>query len=219
MCADVDKKNGRDVTSSITGEGNEAIFISADVSRSSDVESLVKETVKAYGGLDVLFNNAGINIAASVVEQSEEDWDRIIGVNLKGVFLGMKYGIPVMLERGEGAIINTSSVMGQLGAPRLSAYCASKAGVVALTYSAAAAFAKDNIRVNCISPGMIETPFHSRKRPLEEVRPMFSARIPQGRMGLAEEVARTVLFLASDDASHITAVNIPVDGGYTNVAK
>ena len=149
-----------------------------------------------------------------MVEQSEEDWNKIIAVNLNGVYHGMKYAIPVMLETGGGSIVNTASAFSHTGSKKHSAYSAAKGGVLTLTYSTAAAFADQNIRVNCVSPGFIETGMSVRDRNIEDIRALMAPRIPQGRMGKPEEVAHAALFLASDDASHITGISIHVDGGY-----
>ena len=203
---------GKETVKTIKEAGGEAIFIKADVSKTEDVKNMVKTTIDTYGKLDVLYNNAAILGEVTFTENcSEENWDRIMAVNLKGVFLGMKYAIPEMLKRGGGSIVNTASQCAERGTRNLCAYCASKGGVLALTRVTAMELAKKNIRVNGLNPGIIATPMAMRAS--KEEQEGFAAVIPQGRMGRPEEVAYAALFLASDESSHVTGHTLIVDGG------
>lgn len=190
----------------------EAIAIAADVSRAADVEAMVNMTVDVYGRLDILFNNAGISFRtlAFTADLSEEDWDAVLDTNLKSVFLASRLAIPIMIKQGGGVIVNTSSANGLGGGPLVSPYCASKAGMILLSKTMAAEYAKQKIRVNCICPGMSNTPMMAPNLPALQMD-----FIPQGRAGEPEEIAQAALFLASDDASYVTGVFLPVDGGWS----
>jgi NAD(P)-dependent dehydrogenase (short-subunit alcohol dehydrogenase family) len=176
------------------------------------VEALVAETVAAFGRLDCAFNNAGVSGGGLLHQVTEADWDRMIAVNLKGVWLGMKYQIIQMLSQGGGTIVNDSSVAGLTGYARSSQYAASKHGVVGLTKSAALQYASQNIRINAICPGMIMTPMIERAFATPGVEDWFRSRLPAGRGGVPEEVARLVTWLCSDAASFVTGAAIPIDG-------
>jgi len=203
---------GEQTVKTIKKAGGEAIFIKADVSKAEDAKNMVKTTVKTYGKLDVIYNNAAILGRAAFTENiTEEEWEKIMAVNLKGVWLGMKYAIPEMLKKGRGSIINTASQCGDRGTRNLGAYCAAKGGVLALTRVTAMELAKKNIRVNALNPGIIATPM-VMAQPKEE-QEGFAAIIPQGRLGKPEEVAYAALFLASDESSHVTGHTLVVDGG------
>ena len=216
MVADISEKGGMDTVGMIKNEGGEASFTKVDVSKAADVEMMIKSIVDKWGRLDVLYNNAGIEGAlAPTHESTEENWDRVLSINLKGVYLGMKYGIAQMLKQGGGIIVSTASVAGLVGFANIPAYCASKGGVVQLTKTAALEYAKQNIRVNCVCPGVIATPMIDRfTGGSEEARQSFIALEPCGRLGNPEEIAQAVLFLASDEACFITGVAFPVDGGF-----
>ncbi|MEC5127454.1 glucose 1-dehydrogenase [Verrucomicrobiales bacterium BCK34] len=208
---------GNAVVEAITSAGGEATFIQADVSNEEDIKNLISKTVGKYGRLDVAFNNAGIETAAPIVEVGIDDYRQVFDINVWGVLASMKHEIPAMLASGGGSIINTSSIVGQVGAPGLSAYTASKHAVEGLTKSAALEHAKEGIRVNAVSPGLIQTDMADRLVGAgeSEMRDGFIAAHPIGRVGTPEEIAATVFFLASDGASFITGESIKADGGFT----
>jgi NAD(P)-dependent dehydrogenase (short-subunit alcohol dehydrogenase family) len=198
----------------IGAAGGEPTFARADVSREDDVRAMIEATVAQYGRLDVLFNNAGIvDMSGPVGQTAMDTWNKVIAVNLTGVFLGCRYAIPEMLKTGGGSVISTASVAGLVGFPGLTAYCASKGGVVQLTKAVALEYATQGIRVNAICPGVIDTPMAGLVAMDEAGRAALAQIEPMGRVGQPEEVAALALFLASDDASFITGAIIPVDGG------
>lgn len=201
----------------IRENGGDAIFVTCDVSNESDIQHLIAQTIFHFGRLDIAFNNAGIEgTPAPLTECSNEIWDRTININLKGVWFGMKYQIPEMLKVGGGVIVNNASIAGLVGFGGLPAYVASKHGVVGLTKNAALDFAKQNIRVNAVCPGVIHTPMIDRFSGGDtKVLEQFAAAEPIGRLGQPEEIAETVIFLCSDAASFITGQAIAVDGGWT----
>ena len=216
--ADYAPIGGQETAGMIKESGGEAVFIEANVTKAADVERMVGMTVETYGRIDILHNNAGIpgRKMAPTAETTEKEWDLVINVNLKGVFLGSKYAIPVMLDKGGGVIINTASVAGILASPNISAYCASKAGVILLTKAMALEYGKRNIRVNCICPSFVQTPFSEPLIPVDpEARQAFMRTQPMGRVGQPEEIARAALYLASDDSTFVTGVALVVDGGWT----
>ncbi|MCX6000276.1 MAG: SDR family oxidoreductase [Chloroflexi bacterium] len=191
--------------------GGEAVFIDADVSQTTDVQRMVETVAKTYGRLDILYSNAGIQgPVVLTADLKEDDWDLVLNTNLKSVFLGAKYVIPIMLKQGGGVIINTSSTMGLGGKARIAPYCVSKGGIIQLTKTMAVEYAKQNIRVNCICPGVIETPMGTAS-----ARVLRMDLIPRGEAGKPEDVARAALYLASDDASYVTGVILAVDGGWS----
>ncbi len=199
----------------ICSAGGEAISVKADVSSSADVSNFIETAIQTYGKIDILFNNAGIYTPGKADETSVEEWDRVINVNLKGVFLGCKYAVPHMRRAGSGVIINTASAGGIIGFPDAVAYAASKGGVVSLTKAMAVDYAKENIRVNCICPGTGETGLTKEVMEIPELKSQFLAPIPMGRFGQPDDVAKAALFLASDMSSYLTGVALPVDGGWT----
>jgi len=207
---------GRDIVSSIEKNGGKAIFVKADVSNEKDIKSIVKGTVKAFGKIDIVFSNAGIILPKSATDTSIEEWDRIMGVNLKSAFLLCKYSIPVMKENGGGSIVIDSSVNGLMAEPDIAAYCTTKAGLFGLTRSMSVDYGKDNIRVNCVAPGWIETPMNEDYFAVSGNREKAAALHSLGKVGTPEEVANAVLFLASDEASFITGSTLTVDGGLTS---
>jgi NAD(P)-dependent dehydrogenase (short-subunit alcohol dehydrogenase family) len=208
--ADCVPEGGQETVEMIRDAGGQSTFIKADVSKVTDVQRMVSTTVKGYGRIDILFNNAGIQgPVAPTAKLTEDDWDLVLNTNLKSVFLTSKYTIPTMLDRGGGVIINTSSTMGLNGKAGIAAYCVSKGGIVLLTKSMAAEYATHNIRVNCICPGVIETPMAA-----PSIAAIEMSYIPQGKPGRADDVARAALFLACDDSAYITGTAIIVDGGW-----
>ncbi len=207
---------GRETVQRIRDAGGKAIFVKTDVSKAAEVMALVDNAVSTYGRLDCAFNNAGIEgITAPTADCTEENWDRVIDINLKGVWLCMKYEIPEMLKRSGGAIVNTASVAGLVGFQGSPAYCASKGGVIQLTKTTALEYATKGIRINAVCPGVIRTPMVERVtggKPELEVQ--FTALEPVGRMGAPGEVAEAVLWLCSDAASFVTGHPLVVDGGF-----
>lgn len=193
--------------------GGEALFVQTDVTKAAEVEALVNKTLETYGRLDCAFNNAGSATANSITQMSEQDWDFDIAVNLKAVWLCMKYEIPAILKSGAGSIVNMASQGALLGVPNYASYTAAKGGVTALSRTAAMEYAQQKIRVNSVSPGIIKTDIWNNTPPgmLEEL----SASIPIQRLGEAEDVAQAVVWLCSDAASFITGQNLVIDGGYT----
>jgi NAD(P)-dependent dehydrogenase (short-subunit alcohol dehydrogenase family) len=214
---DLHEEAGQEIAREISAAGGHAIFERADVTRSTDCRRVLERTVHEFGGIHVLFNNAGIIRRASVVEISEADWDAVMAVNVKSVFLVSREVIPIMAKAGGGSIINTASGWGLAGGPRAAAYCASKGAVVLLTKAMAIDHGRQNIRVNCICPGDTDTAMlRGEARQLGEAEDRFlsdSARRPLGRVGRPEEVAQAALYLAGDDASFVTGSALVVDGG------
>ena len=213
--ADLDVKRGEETLDRVRQAGGDAIFIKTDVSSEADVAAMVAKTVETYGKLDCAFNNAGIHKEfVSTVAFTEPEWNEMIDVNLKSVWLCMKHEIPHMLKQGKGAIVNTSSAAGLVGAPSNPAYPASKHGVVGMTKSTALEFARKGIRVNCVCPGPTRTGMNEALTATHpEMVKAMDARVPMGRIGEPEEVAAAAIWLCSDEASYITGHALPVDGG------
>ncbi len=214
---DIDEEAGEAVAQEIVESGGRAIFIRCDVTNAEDCRNAVQRTLDEFGRLDILFNNAGIIRRASVVETTEEEWDRVMAVNVKSVFLCSKYAIPVMTETGGGVIVNTASGWGLVGGKDAASYCASKAAVVNLTRAMAIDHGPQNIRVNAVCPGDTATAMlRSEARQLGARAEEFfkeAANRPLRRVGTPEEIARAVLFLASDASSFVTGTALVVDGG------
>lgn len=212
---DVAEDGGMQTVQAIQDVGGEAAFYKADVSSEDDWMTLVADVVDDFGAIDFLHNNAGIEGAqAPLIEQTEEDWDRVIDINLKGVFFGLKHVVPQMQAQGGGAIVNTSSVAGLVGYENIAPYVASKHGVVGLTRSAALEHATENIRINSVNPGVVDTPMVQRYiGGDEEAKRAFEASEPVGRFAEPAEIASAVVFLCSDDASFVTGYPLAVDGG------
>jgi 3-oxoacyl-[acyl-carrier protein] reductase len=215
--ADIDEKGGQQTVDLIKQKGGSAIFVQADVTRANDTERMIKTTADHYGKLDILFNNAGIGMPFMPIEQIEESlWHRIMDINVKGIFLGCKYAIPAMKRQGGGVIINTASISGVRPRPGLSAYSASKGAVILLTKSLAIELAPFKIRVNCINPVVVDTPFLEKNidmSQLEEAKKTMLSTIPLGRLCQPEDIAHAALYLASDESSMVTGLSLDVDGG------
>jgi NAD(P)-dependent dehydrogenase (short-subunit alcohol dehydrogenase family) len=210
---------GHAVSARILQSGGKAIFLPTDVRNAAECKRAVDETLRAFGRLDILFNNAGVFFAQTALECSEENWDLQIDINLKGTFLMSKYALEPMIAQGGGVIVNNSSGWGLVGGDKAVAYCASKGGVVLLTKAMAVDHGRQGIRVNCICPGDVDTPMlpeDARLRGLDWKTYLAGCENrPMGRIGTPDEIAKAVLFLASDDSSFMTGVAMPVDGGGT----
>jgi NAD(P)-dependent dehydrogenase (short-subunit alcohol dehydrogenase family) len=221
VVADVAVELGEKTVADIREAGGEARFVKVDVSSSADVEAMVARTVEWYGRLDCAFNNAGVFLESEpTADCTEEIWDKTIAIDLKGVFLCMKYQLPVMVKQRGGAIVNTSSVNAYRVLPRSPAYTAAKFGVIGLTRMAAVEYGQMGIRVNAICPGSIMTPMMERGMALDPTRSLERIRTtrPLGTPADPIEIAKSALFLCSDQANHITAHALPVDGGYIGAA-
>ena len=202
---------GRDTLAMIEKVGSKALFRPGDVSNSAQMKALIDETVKQFGGLDIVVNSAGVRTNGSITEITEEQWDRTIDVNLKGVFVISRLAIPEMIKRGGGVILNIGARSGMAGQAGRAAYCASKGGMITLTEAMAMDYAREKIRVNCICPGPTRTPMVDTSTPEKLAR--YKTRVPVGRIGEPEDIAQAALYLASDEASMVTAAILPVDGG------
>jgi NAD(P)-dependent dehydrogenase (short-subunit alcohol dehydrogenase family) len=216
LVADQNEADVEKTAALIREQGGEASAFRADVSRDADCRAMVERIVKVYGRLDVAFNNAGIGASGfAVADEEEVTWDRLIDVNLKGMFLSMKYEIPAMLAAGGGAIVNTASAAGLVGERGIGIYTASKHGVVGLTKTTALDYIGQNIRINCVCPGATRTAMLAAWFQDPKVESFIMSRHPIGRIGEPEEIGRAVLFLASEDASFIVGHALAVDGGLT----
>jgi NAD(P)-dependent dehydrogenase (short-subunit alcohol dehydrogenase family) len=213
---DILDEQGKRVEEEIHAQGGDAIYVHLDVTRAQDWQRAVQTAESQYGRLNILVNNAGIAIRGTIEETSEEDWDRLMAINLKGVFLGTKYAIPAMRRAGGGSIINISSGAGIAPAPDTSAaYAATKGGVRLFTKATAVQHAKEHIRCNSVHPGPIDTPMVRGPETDPARLAALQERVPMGRLGSAEEVAYGVLYLASDEASFVTGSELVIDGGRT----
>jgi NAD(P)-dependent dehydrogenase (short-subunit alcohol dehydrogenase family) len=222
VATDLNTKGGEETVRLIKNTKGDAIFVRADISKTLDVQNLIRKTVEEYGRLNILCNNAGINPTGTVVDTSEELFDRVININLKGVFLGMKYAIPEMLKARGGSIVNIASVNGLVGNRNEAAYDASKGGVVLLTQATALDFGSKNIRVNAICPGVVETPLLHKyitdfPQPEKFLAELSAMNAGFKRLLRPKEIASMALFLASDDSSGVTGAAYVVDGGYTAI--
>jgi meso-butanediol dehydrogenase/(S,S)-butanediol dehydrogenase/diacetyl reductase len=211
--------HGQETLQRLQAAGGRGIYIQGDVSRDAEARRLVEESVKAFGRLDVLVNNAGIVLPGRVDNTTEEDWDRTMAVNLKGVFLVSKYAVLQMRKNGGGVIVHNASVAATRGLKDRASYTASKGAVWALTRAMAADYLAENIRVNCVCPGTVETPSLERRIQAfadpARAKAEFVARQPMGRLGQAEEIAAAILFAASDEAAFMNGATIAIDGGMT----
>jgi NAD(P)-dependent dehydrogenase (short-subunit alcohol dehydrogenase family) len=216
---DIDVKGGNQTAEEIRKSGGQAIFVETDVTQSDQVKNLVARAVEAYGGVDVLFSNVGVVIGNAIVDVSEQEWDQVMNVNLKSMYLACKYCIPEMQKRGKGSIILTSSANGLLAEPCLATYCATKGAIIGMTRSVATDYGKDNIRVNCICPTYTRTPLVEKwidsgvdpNLTWDKVNRLHVLN----RISEVEEVANAVLFLASDESSIVTGSAMVIDGGLT----
>jgi NAD(P)-dependent dehydrogenase (short-subunit alcohol dehydrogenase family) len=217
VVADVQVEAGRETARLIEAAGSEAFFIQVDVSKGGEVEEMVRQTIAAFGRLDMAHNNAGIEpVMASIADSSETDWDRVVSINLKGIWLCLKHEIPPMLEQGGGAIVNTASVVGLLGQTNMASYVASKHGVIGLTRAAALEYAAAGIRVNAVCPAIVATPMLDRFTEGDaEVAAELTADYPMKRLIDPQEVADAVLWLSSNRASYLNGHALVLDGGFS----
>jgi NAD(P)-dependent dehydrogenase (short-subunit alcohol dehydrogenase family) len=215
VVADLNTTEGQRTAAQIMEHGGQALFVQVDVSQEGDITRLIRQAETTFGGVDVLFSNAGIGLSKDATSTALTEWDRVLGVNLTGAYLCSKYAIPVMQKRGGGSIVINASANGLMAEPNLAAYCASKGGLIALTRSLALDYARFGIRVNCITAGYIDTPINAEYFATPGNWEIAARLHPLGRVGRAEEVARAALFLASDEASFITGAALAVDGGLT----
>jgi meso-butanediol dehydrogenase / (S,S)-butanediol dehydrogenase / diacetyl reductase len=214
-----DVRDAQQEVETIAANGHEAMFVRTDVASESAVRELIRQAVGKYGRIDVLVNNAGIELAKSATDTNEEEWDRLMGVNLKGVFLCSKAAVAEMRRTGGGVIVNVASELGLVGAANIAAYCAAKGGVVQLTRAMAIDHAADNIRINCVCPGPIKTPLLDRiiesSADAEKERQITVEKTLLNRLGQPEEIASVILFLASEESSYMTGSVVVADGGLT----
>jgi len=207
-------ERGKDLSDELNAKGHDTLFIKTDVTNEEDVKHMVSETVSHYGKLDILYANAGVADDAPAHELTYEKWKRTIDINLSGVFLSDKYAIEQFLKQGNGGVIvNAGSIHSHVSLPNPTAYSAAKGGVKLLTQNLCTAYAKEGIRVNAVCPGYIDTPLLSKVDP--KTKEYLANLHPQGRLGKPEEIAKAVLFLASDDSSFVNGTSLLVDGGYT----
>lgn len=217
VVADINEDDAQKAVDDIRGEGGTAHLVQADVSSAQDMEALMKTAAELMGGIDIVVNNAGVQRSGSVTEFEESEWDLTMRVNARSCFFGTKYSVPYLRERSGGSIVNVSSLAGLKGAPGLSAYSASKGAIVAFTSAAAAELAPEGIRVNCVCPGFIDTPFNQPHIDYlggrGEQRGLVKQAVPLQRQGTPEEVAPGIAFLASEASSYMTGRALVIDGG------
>lgn len=217
VATDLNKEAVCRVVEQIKEEGGEAIALKHNVAEREDWERVVQEAQETYGGIDILVNNAGVSQATSYDDLADDEWHQIIAINLDSVHFGTQLVIPFMQKRGGGSIVNISSIAGLTGGSGAGAYTASKGAVRLFTKAIAADYGKDGIRCNSVHPGYILTPMSEKYMENPQYREWFLANTPMKKLGKPEEVARAVLFLASDEASYVTGVELPVDGGVTSI--
>lgn len=217
VIGDINEEGGRQTVADIESAGGRAWFVRCDVTQATDVEELMRSAAGAMGGIDIIVNNAGAQRSGRVTEFSEEEWDLLMRVNPRSSFLGVKYGVPWLRQRGGGVIVNVASLAGLKGGPGMTAYSASKGAIVAFTKALAAELAPDNIRVNAMCPGWIDTPFNQPAIDFMGGRAaqdqVVAQIVPLGRQGTPEEIASGMLFLASDASSYMTGQALVIDGG------
>ena len=216
LAADLDGAAAEETAAQV---GARCVAMRVDASQPEEVRAMIERAVGEMGRIDVLCNNAGIGSTTDVVDCEPDDWDRVMTVNVRSVFLGCKYAVPHMVRQGRGAIVNTASVAGMVGVPKRASYCASKGAVIALTRQVAMDFVKQGVRVNCVCPGTVDSPWVERLLAGVDdraaARAALEARQPMGRLGTPEEVAAAALYLASDDAAFVTGTSLVLDGGWT----
>lgn len=219
LAADINQAAVTETRALIAGAGGACHALAVDVALPDQVRSMIEYVHTTYGRLDILCNNAGIGSTTDVVACEPDEWDQVMTVNVKSVYLGCKYAIPQMIEQGGGVIINTASVAGMIGIVKRAAYCASKGAVIALTRQVATEYVSQGIRANCLCPGTVDSPWVGRLLDQADdrtvARQALEARQPMGRLGTPEEVAAAALYLASDDAAFITGTGLVIDGGWT----
>ena len=215
VLGDLLEKEGRETESEIAESGGRAAFVPLDVVKAGDWRAAVRVAVESFGKLDILVNNAGISGRGGIEETSEELWDQVMEINAKGVFLGIQAALPEMRRAGGGSIINISSIYGLVGSPGSAAYHASKGAVRLLTKSAALQYAADGIRVNSVHPGFVDSPMTQAHHAIPEHRQLRESQTPLGRLGVPEDIASGILYLASDEASFVTGSELVIDGGMT----
>ena len=217
VIADIDPVGGKETAEIISSSGRKSTFIETDITHTEDVKAMVDHTIKTHGRLDYALNNAGIEgrVGTTTTDYLEEEWDRVVDINLKGVWLCMKYELAHMLTQCSGSIVNTASIAGLVGLPGSSPYVASKHGVIGITKTAALEYATQGIRVNAVCPGVIDTPLVQRiVTATPERKKLYLDAQPIGRLGTPQEVAAAIVWLCSDEASFITGQAFPVDGGF-----
>lgn len=214
VVADLDEKGGEATVAEIKNAGGDAMFVKTDVSKADDIDKMVSACVETYGKVDILFNNAGVVSMGKITETTEEDWCKVLGVDLKGVFLGCKRVIPEMEKIGKGKIISTASIAGLVGFDGLAAYCAAKGGVVNLTREVALECAPKKINVNAIAPGVIETAMTEDIFADPKQKEGMQAGTPYPRLGIPDDIAYAALYLASDESDFVTGQTLVVDGGW-----
>jgi len=217
--ADINGEAAEATAARVVAEGGQAQAMAVDVIQPDQVQAMIERAHALYGRIDILCNNAGIGSTTDVVESDPDEWDRVMTVNVKSVFLGCKYVIPIMIAQGGGAIVNTASVAGMVGIVKRASYSASKGAVIALTRQVAMDFIDQGIRVNCVCPGTVDSPWVGRLLQQADdptaARASLVARQPMGRLGNPEEIAKAALYLVSDDAAFITGTGLVIDGGLT----
>lgn len=214
VIADWSEKGGKGTVEQIKKQGGEAVFVKTDVSKSSDIDEMVKSCLDNFGRVDILVNNAGIYRTYNLHEMSEKDWDKVIAVNLKSVFLGSKRVIPEMFKQGKGKIINTTSIAGLVGFAQSGAYCASKGGIIALSKEMAVEYAPKKINVNCIAPGVIKTAMTKDMIADPQTKEFLENSTPYPRLGEPEDIAQAAVYLASDESDFVNGGVLVVDGGW-----